>query len=277
VWRRLENRSHRTKAIALGALLTIGIYCLAANLAIAAFPTSQWTMAQNARFVSTQKSLSISSLADSVRRGSTLPYWAPAGQIFAMNNCSGLYISTGNDIRNVPGQQLEHYTWKPVEQSAAFTHIIGFTFNRPVNEFTSPVTLMTYGKSWLVMEPVSARPGWVQMHLYNSGTSISWPSPVGWKFPITSAPLHHQIQIVLTVDPNLHSFIVGWYGNEVMINHYVSGDGPVVVESTKVAHGAARPVVSVANVPLRGWDDQYRAQAPATDPMVLCRSLTQNR
>ena len=36
-----------------------------------------------------------SSLADSVRRGPTLPYWAPAGQLFVMSNCSGLYLSTG--------------------------------------------------------------------------------------------------------------------------------------------------------------------------------------
>ena len=27
----------------------------------------------------------------------------------------------GNDMRDVPGQQIQHYTWKPVEQSSAFT------------------------------------------------------------------------------------------------------------------------------------------------------------
>ena len=94
-------------------------------------------MTQSANYVSAQQSLSFSSLADSVQRGSTLPYWAPAGQLFATNNCSGLYLSSGNDLQDVPGQQIEHYTWMPVAQSAAFTHTIGFTFNRPAS--SSPV------------------------------------------------------------------------------------------------------------------------------------------
>ena len=86
------------------------------------------------------------------------------GQVFAIDNCSGLYLSTGNTSKDVPGQQIEHYTWMPVERSSSFTHIIGFTFNRPVSDFTHPVTLMTYGKSRLVMERSSV-PGSLQLHL----------------------------------------------------------------------------------------------------------------
>ncbi len=275
VWRRLEARSQRVKGLALGSVVAIGAYCVAANLAIAAFPVAQWTMNQSARFVSVEKSLSIDSLANSVRRGSTLPYWAPAGQLFAIDNCSGLYISTGNDTKNVPGQQLEHYTWKPVEQSPAFTHIIGFKFNRPVSDFTHALTLMTYGKSRLVMERSSV-PGFVQLHLYNAGTSISWPSPIGWKFPIPNSLLHQQLQVVVTVDPNLNWFSVGWYDDEVMINHYVAGDGPAVVKPTEVSPGSALPVVTVSNVPLRSSADQYLGQLSTHSPMSLCRSLTQS-
>ena len=275
IWRRLEARPPRVKGLALGTVIAIGAYCVAANLAIAAYPVAQWSMAQNARFVSVEKSLSIDSLASSVRRGSTLPYWAPAGQLFAIHNCSGLYLSTGNDLEDVPGQQLEHYTWKPVEQSPAFTHIIGFTFNRPVSDFTHAVTLMTYGKSRLVMERSSV-PGFVQLHLYNAGTSISWPSPIGWKFPIPTSLLHQQLQVVVTIDPNLDMFSVGWYDDEVMINHYVAGDGPAVVKPTEVSPGSALPVVTVSNVPLRSSADQYLAQLSTNSPMSLCRSLTQS-
>ena len=279
VWRRLENRAQRIRGFVLGAITTVAVYCIAANLAIAAFPVAQWTKAQNARFISIEKSWSISSLANSVRRGSTLPYWAPAGQVFAMNNCSGLYISTGNDMKDVPGQQLEHYTWKPVEQSSAFTHVIGFSFNRPVSEFTSPVTLMTYGRSRLVLEPAPGNPGEVRLHLYNSGTPVSWPSAIGWHFPITELELrlHQQLQLVVTTDPNLRSFSVGWYGNEIMINHYVAGDGPTVVDSTKVVPGSPLPIVSVTNVPLRSLADEFLAQVSAIGPTTLCHSLTQNR
>ena len=275
VWRRLEARPQRVKGLALGAVSAIGAYCIAANLAIAAFPVSQWSMAQSARFVSVEKSLSIDSLASSVRRGSTLPYWAPAGQLFAIDNCSGLYLSTGNDTKNVPGQRLEHYTWMPVEQSPAFTHIIGFKFNRPVSDFSHAVTLMTYGKSRLALERSSV-PGFVQLHLYNAGTSISWPSPIGWKFPIPASLLHQQLQIVVTIDPNLNTFSVGWYDDEVMINHYVAGDGPAVVKPTEVSPGSALPVVTVSNVPLRSSADQYLSQLSSHSPMTLCRSLTQS-
>ena len=272
IWRRLEARPQRVRGLVAGSIVAIATYCVAANFAIANFPVAQWSMTQSARFVSVEKSLSIDSLASSVWRGKTLPYWAPAGQLFAIDNCSGLYLSTGNTSKDVPGQQIEHYTWMPVEQSPAFTHIIGFTFNRPVSEFTQPVTLMTYGKSRLVMERSSV-PGSLQLHLYNSGTSISWPSPIGWKFPITASELHQQLQVVVTIDPNLNTFSVGWYDDEVMINHYVAGDGPAVVKSTVVPPGSASPVVTVSNIPLGSSEDQYGPST--TSSTSLCRSLTQ--
>jgi hypothetical protein len=273
IWRRLEARPRRVKGLVAGSIVAIGTYCVVANFAIAIFPVAQWSMTQSARFVSVEKSLSIDSLASSVSRGSTLPYWAPAGQLFAVDNCSGLYLATGNTSKDVPGQQIEHYTWMPVEQSASFTHIIGFTFNRPVSDFTQPVTLMTYGKSRLVMERSSV-PGSLQLHLYNSGTSISWPSPIGWKFPIVASELHQQLQVVVTIDPNLNTFSVGWYDDEVMIYHYVAGDGPAVVKSTVVPPGSAPPVVTVSDIPLGSSEDQYGPSINSS--MSLCRSLTQS-
>jgi hypothetical protein len=263
IWRRLENRSQRVKGLVLGGIVTLGVYCIAANLAISSYPASQWNMGQLSRFVSTEKSLSIDNLAGSVQRGSTLPYWAPTGQIFAMSNCSGLYLSTGNEEKDVPGQQLEHYTWRPIEQSSAFTHSVGFTFNRPISELTQPVTLMTYGKSRLELQ--AAGRGYARVQLYDSGTSIKWPTPVGWKFPVPNSILHEQYKITVITDPNLKSFIVNWYGNASMINHYVAGDGPAVVKSTKLSPGSPLPVVTVANVPRR-----------ANSSLTLCRSLTQS-
>jgi hypothetical protein len=281
VWRRLENRQLRVKGLVLGALGTVGVYCIAVNLAISAFPVSQWTQTQTAGYVSVAKTLSIGSLADSVQRGSTLPYRGPAGQLFDVNNCSGLYLATGNDLRDVPGQNIEHSSWLPVEQSPSYTHILGFTFNRPPSELTHPVTLMTYGKSRLVLEPARGYPGhrFMQVQLYNSGTSIKWPPGSSWAFPITQkeVSLHEQLQTIVTVDPNLHSFLVNWYGDSIMINHYVGGDGPLVVHTSKQTSGSPTPVVSVADVPVRSHLDQYVQQLAAAKPapLSLCRSLTQ--
>jgi hypothetical protein len=119
----------------------------------------------------------------------------------------------------------------------------------------------------------------MQLQLSNSGTSIKWPPGTSWAFPITQKEVrgHEQLQTIVTVDPNLHSFWVKWYGESTMINHYVGGDGPLVVHTTKQSPGSPTPVVSVADVPVRSHLDQYAQQVAAAQqaPMALCRSLTQ--
>jgi hypothetical protein len=243
--------------------VVLGVYGIAANLAIAAFPVGQWTTAQNARFVAAESALSIDSLGGSTRVGHSLPYWAPAGQLFAVNHCSGLYLSTGNSLKHVPGQQIEHDTWMPVEQSPAFTRTIGFTFNRSADDFSQAVPLMTYGASTLMLEPYGR--GHARIVIANSGTAISWPPATGWIVPIKL--LHEQYQVTVTTDPNLQSITVNWYGS-TMINHFIAGDGlPVVVPTSTSGANAASPVVTVADVPTK----------PAKSPMHLCRTLVGNR
>ncbi len=97
------------------------VYCVAANVAIAIFPSPSGRPTQSARFLSVQKSLEHRLPGRQRAPGVGAPYWAPAGQLFA-GNCSGLYLSTGDDMKDVPGQQIEHYNWMPVEQPSAFTH-----------------------------------------------------------------------------------------------------------------------------------------------------------
>ena len=56
VWRRIEKRSRRIRGLVLGTIVTLGVWCVAANMAIASFPEADWTMTQVARFVSVRKS-----------------------------------------------------------------------------------------------------------------------------------------------------------------------------------------------------------------------------
>jgi hypothetical protein len=277
VWRRLETKTPRIRGAVLGLVTVGGVYCIAANLAVAAFPVSQWTSAQSARFIAAEQSWSLTPMAGSVHHGSTVPLWGPAGQIFAMNNCSGLYLSSGNDLKDVPGQQIEHYTWMPVEQPSSFTRVIGFTFNRPLSAFSEPVTVMTYGTSRLVLERVPQVPGDVQFHLYDSGTTTTWPSPISWKVPITQSEIHHELEILVTVDPNLHRFVVNWYNNQVLINHYVAGAGHAVVLQTPGANGSAPSIVRVRDVPLRESTIYPSSDQAGRSKLTLCRSLTQAR
>ncbi len=244
VWRRLEGRPRRTRGRVLAVLTVLGAYCIAANLAIAVFPVAQWTPTQVSRYVNAQRLLSVNPLSESVRRGATLPYWAPAGQLFDVNHCSGLYISTGNDMKDVPGQQIEHYTWVPVEQDPSFTQTVGFTFNRPESFLKGPVTLVRDGASSLVLRPDG--PGHVRIVLENSGTSINWPPAVSWRIPIKY--VHTQYQFVMTADPNLNSMTITWYGSK-MLNHYLGARGPAVIQATPPSSGTTTPVVTVASVP----------------------------
>jgi hypothetical protein len=262
VWRLLERRSRRARGWALGGICALATYGVAANVAVAAFPVPQFSQTQLQGYVQTQQSLSLGSLGASVRTGDSLPYFAPAGELFAVNHCSGLYMSSGNDSSSVPGQQIEHYTWMPVEQSPAFTRELGFTFNRSPNLLTHPVTLLTFGKASLVLVPV--HPNSVRLVLENSGTSIAWPPPHGWVLPITY--LHSQNQFTVTVDPNLHALILTWYGWQYL-DHYIAGQGPIVVRTTPPAPAGTTPIITVANVPT----------ASTPHPMALCHSLVGNR
>jgi len=254
IWRRLDARPKQTRGMALGVISLLGIYCFVANVAIAISPVGQWNQAQTVNYVSAQQRFSLGSLAGTVRQGGTLPYWAPAGQLFAVGNCSGLYLSTGNYMKDVPGQQIQHYTWIPVERSPDMTHVIGFTFNGPASGLTGPVRLLTYGDSSLVMEP--ADPGYVQLRLVNSGTSIPWPSATGWHIPIKY--LHSLYRMTVTTDPNMKQMVVMWYGSK-LIGHYLGGSGPGRVAVTVPT--SPQPLVTVVQLP-----------APAS-PVDICRSL----
>jgi hypothetical protein len=255
VWRRLEGRSRRTRVGVLGILSAAAVYCVAVNTAIAAIPSDQFTEAQVQNFVSAQNSVSIGSLADSVHHGSALPAWAPAGQLFMVGNCSGLYLASGISETDVPGDLIDHFnSWLPVDQDPAFTRQIWFTFNGPAKSFTTPVTLMTYGTSSLVLQP--AGPGYFRVLVEHSGTSISWPSAASVPKPISV--LHEPFRIEVTTDPNLHQINITWYG-DFFITHFIAGSGPPVVQTTPTT-GGPLPEVTVV-------------EKPVSSSLSLCRSL----
>jgi hypothetical protein len=263
ICRRLARRPRRIQESVLGILLVGTTYGIAANLAIAAFPASQWSRTQTARFVVAERALSLQNLGSTVRTGPSLPYWAPDGQLFAVNHCSGLYLSTGNDMKDVPGQQIQHFTWIPVTQSPAFSRTIGFIFHRSERYLTHSVPLVKYGSATLILQPYG--PNHVRLVLQNSGTSINWPPATGWVFPIDY--IGAEYEFTTTVDPNLNSFVVTWYGSK-MLGHYVAGKGPTkVLVTPPTPDGAKNPVVTVASVPL----------PPVSSPFQLCRSLVGNR
>ena len=161
----------------------------------------------------------------------------------------------------MPGQQIEHGTWNPAEQSASFTQVIGFTFNRPASELSGPVPLLTYGPATLAVVPAGGNNA--RLKIESSGTSINWPPALGFPFPIAPSLLHEQLRITVTIDPNLNTIEVNWYG-EKMLGHYLGGKGPAVVKVTPTSSDGSLPLISVAGLPV--------APTVGSDTS-LCRSL----
>ena len=135
---------------AVSLLVVLALFSVAANLGIAASPVPQWTPAQAKNYLTTQGSLTPGSQSASVIRSGSLPYWAPANQLYAAPGCTGLYLSTGYAFWDSPGQQIMHWTWIPVEQSNAINTTVGLTFNVPPQSIRTAVPLLRFGSSTLV-------------------------------------------------------------------------------------------------------------------------------
>jgi hypothetical protein len=252
VWRRLEGRSRLLRRWVVAVTVALGIIAVWANVGAAVTPTALWTASQAKAFLMLQNSVPGPGLSSVLRRGGSLPYWAPAGTVFAATGCSGLYVSTGFTYKNVPGQQLQHQTWLPVEQSEGINHVLTVTFNQPVTAASPPVTLLTYGRASVVVVPVG--PGQVRLQVENAGApAVTWP-------PSRTGPLrvsrHTRYRVSVMTDPNLDSIMVSGMGGG--IEHYLAGAGPAV--ATDTGQATAVPAVSVTG-----------SAVPAR--MTLCRSL----
>jgi hypothetical protein len=240
VWRRLEGRSRRVRVSVLAVIAAVGLFGVWANIGAAITPTALWTSTQAKQFVTTADSLGG---AGPVQHGRTLPYFAPAGTIEVVGDCSGLYVSTGFSYSTVPGQQLQHETWTPVEQGPGINNRLTLEFNRPVQPGDPPVRLLTFGKNTLVAEPVGA--GQVRLVVQHpSQPSIDWPTDSTGPLPVRPGVPY---RITVTTDPNLQSIDVSGLGGG--IQYYLAGPGPAVVLATAPTGPSAATVTELATPP----------------------------
>jgi hypothetical protein len=254
VWRRMEGRSRGTRWVGVAVIAVLGLFSVWANIGMAITPTSLWSSAQAQHFVQFEESVSGGSIGSMVRHGPTLPYFAPAGTLYAVGSCSGLYVSTGFDYSTIPGQQLQHDTWIPVEQGPGINHTLSVVYNKTVRPSDGPVTLLTYGKSSLVLVPTGVDR--VQFVVKNSGMpSVLWPSASSGSISVVP---HQPFDVVAMTDPNLQSILAG--GQDVGVQHYLGGTGPAVIATTVDLSGSG-DLATVKDI-----------STPAP-PMTLCRSL----
>ena len=245
VWRRLDGRGRRARSAVVAAVAVVGAFGLWVNIGAAVTPSALWTATQAKGFVAAQRALGGT---PPVQRGATLPYWAPAGTLFATGDCSGLYVSSGFDYSTVPGEQLEHETWDTVQGPAGSSHSLEVTWNGPIAAGGRPATIATYGTTRVELEPVGTN----RVRLALRGPDLpdlSFP-------PTTTAAVTMEpgrpYSVTVVTDPELHSIEAGGLG--VGLQYPLPGPGPF-------APGTGPGVTVVA-------------RTPATAPDDLCRQLT---
>jgi hypothetical protein len=202
------------------ALAGFGIW---ANVGAALTPSSLWTDVQARHFVTTQLRISPGASSALVRIGDHLPYFAPAGTVFALSNCSGVYVSTGFSYAVVPQQQAMHQTWDPVEQGPGIIHLVQVDFRRPVAPGDPAVTLLNWGRTRVQLVPAGSNS--VRTVVEDpGGSTTAWP-PLRTAPQAVAAGIAYTLEIV--TDPNLNSVVAGGLGGGIV--HYLAGKGPAVV------------------------------------------------
>ena len=125
LFRRLGTRRRPVRIGATGALAVVALFSIVANIGIAIVPNEEWDTTQLLSYVQAQKTLSDLTghpLHGRVVHGNTLPVWGPAGQLFVVGDCSGLYISNGEKYSSYPSFQYHRDTWMTVQLGQPFQH-----------------------------------------------------------------------------------------------------------------------------------------------------------
>jgi hypothetical protein len=229
----MEGQSRILRRIAVALIGMLAIFSVWVNVGAAISPGEVWSSAQAHRFVSFQRSLGGT---PEVAIGATLPYWAPAGSLFVIGACEGLYVSTGFSYATVPGQQLQHQTWIPVEQAEGINQTLRITFSTGVDADTPPTTLLTFSSASLVVVPTG--PNRIRFELRNAGEpSVSWPPA---RTASTSIRPGRSYRVSVMTDPHLNAMQM--WGIGVGIQHYLGGSGPAVIHTS--ARGSGPVAVS---------------------------------
>ena len=109
IFRRLEGRKRSLRVGAVAVIAVVALFSIAANIGMAITPNEEWNTTQVLHYVEAQKTVSDFTghpLSADVVRGNSLPPWGPAGQLYVIGNCDGLYISNGENYSTVPSEQF---------------------------------------------------------------------------------------------------------------------------------------------------------------------------
>jgi len=260
LWNRWDRRTKKVQGVALAAVSVVALFSVLANIGIAISPTGQWRTDQTVNFVHEMESLNGitgNHMASYIKRGNSLPYYAPADELFVVGQCQGVYISNGEEFQTIPEQQVEHTTWVPVEQGADVFNTLAVTLTGPIPDLGSGITLMSIGKDNIVVIPSGNN----EIRVGVEGPRLTY---IGQPFPVK---LHKTYHFTIETDPILDHAIVaisevhpGIVLNSELVDGGGGGSPAVVHEQGETANSSAGPIA-------------VRNLTPAAHAMPVCHSL----
>ena len=251
--RRLQGRRRRTRIAAVTAIAVAAAFSIVANVGIAIVPNEEWIDGQALNYVTAQKTISDLTghpLQGRVTRGTSLPPWSPAGQLYVIGDCSGLYISNGENYSTVPSQQYTRTTWLTVQLGRPFRHDLQLTVNVPRTTASQSVPLFRTGKYTVraIEWPVDRQVIYMTFAISGGPKTVEAAS-----FEVNTGTTHN---VVITTDPVKHALDVQMDGNTRTGTTFT---GPVHVIPISSHSGAQSSVFVV--------------KAEPTPPPTLCQSL----
>ncbi len=259
IWRRMEGRNRRVRIGTFSVIAVVAVFTIVANIGVAIVPNEEWTPTQVLNFVETQKSISDVTghpLNANVRRGNDLPPWAPAGELYVIGDCDGLYISNGENYVTIPKQQYTRTTWMAVQRGHAFQRLFEVTAHHLVPSGSQWMPLLDVGPGTVSAKATPSRfPGRVQVSFNLVGRN-----GITYGLPTLISPGHTDYVVVVT-DPVKHLVEVTINGTVFLMATGVANVEPVSARSG-VIHSVGTPSALSA----------VDATASAPQPK-LCESL----
>ena len=194
----------------VGAISVLALFSIVANFGMAVVPVAdEWDTKQVLSYVQTQKTLSDFTghpLNGNVVRGDSLPKWGPTGQLYVVGNCSGLYISNGEDYTTVPSSQFTRATWMTVQLGTPFQHVFQITPRDVSSSGTQSVSLVDAGG---VMFTVRTTPTYGHQIVMTLG--FYGPNATA-KSAAIKVPAGSTHTLLVTTDPEKHQFLASLDG-----------------------------------------------------------------
>lgn len=246
IWRIVESKRTMVQNSVVVAVLFLALLSIAINVGLALSPTTEWLPTQVKNYVAAVKGISDITghpIARQVKDAASLPYWAPANEIYVVGNCAGAYLSTGNSVAYTPGYQIQHGTWDVIEQGTEMHHAISISFVGSIKP-GGAVPVFRYGDVEIIVQPISSRRA--LFTIANSHPpNVPWPRVT---YPVVSVKPNTTYRLDVWADPHLNRITVWWdnpRGNVVSrAEAYLPASGsPEVLQSVTHSIGDASSLV----------------------------------